>query len=49
MERIQRTWGLLLDEKMEANKDEAEEGGDLDLNAEEQASTPFDSLSQSCG
>ena len=49
MERIQRTWGLLLDEKLDATIDEEREGEDLELDAEELANTPVDSLSHSCG
>ena len=49
MERIQRTCGLLLDEKMDATIDEEREGEDLELDAEELANTQVDSLSHSCG
>ena len=49
MERIQRTWELLLDEKLDATIDEEREGEDLELDAEELANTPVDSPSHSCG
>ena len=49
MERIQRTWRLLLDEKLEVPIDEEREGEDLELDAEELANTPVDSPSHSCG
>ena len=49
MERIQRTWGLLLDEKLEVLVDDEREGEDLELDAEELANTPVDSPSHSCG
>ena len=49
MERIQRTWRLLLDEKRDVTIDEEREGEDLELDAEELAITPVDSPSHSCG
>ena len=49
MERIQRTCGLLLDEKIDATIGEEREGEDLELDAQELANTPVDSPSHSCG
>ena len=49
MERIQRTWSLLLDEKLEVPFDEERAGKDLELDAEELANTSVDSPSHSCG
>ena len=49
VERIQRAWELLLDEKLNATIDEEREGEDLELDTPELANTMVDSPSHSCG
>ena len=46
---MKRTWGLFLDEKMDATIDEERGGEDLELDAQELANTPVGSPSHSCG